>query len=169
MTQEINLIAAASNNGVIGKIGKIPWYLPDDFKYFAKTTSGYPVIMGRKTYESIIAHLGKPLPNRKNIILTKQKNFSAPGCEIFYTPSSLLKRCENEAKIFVIGGGEIYKEFLPLATKVFLTRVNLNCEGDTFFPKLDSAKWQETSSVYHPKDAKHAVDFFWLIFDKINP
>ncbi len=166
MVREIYLIAALSNNKVIGKVGEIPWYLPDDFKYFAKTTTGHTVVMGRKTYESIFKRLGKPLPNRQNVILTSQKDFVAPDCLVCHSVQEILDKTDSNKPLFIIGGEKSYKEFLPLANKLFLTKVNLDCDGDTFFPEYNQSEWREISSIYHPKDEKHTVDFAFKVFTR---
>jgi dihydrofolate reductase len=164
----ISLIAAASKNLVIGNKGEIPWYLPDDFKHFAEKTKGHTVIMGQKTYESIVARLGHPLPNRKNIVLSFQADFIAPGCTVFNSIEKALDEVKEEKEVFIIGGGKVYESFLPFANKIYLTEVNLECLGDTYFPTYNKNDWEIVSSVYHPKDEKHACDFNFLELVKRN-
>lgn len=130
----ICLIAAVSKNNQIGLHGKMPWHLPEDLSYFRQITSGHPVVMGRKTFESI----GKPLPGRTNIVLTTQTHFSAEGIIALHDIDTLLKLYKtSEETLFVIGGGEIYRTFLPYATSLYLTLINEVVEGDTSFPSYE--------------------------------
>ncbi len=134
MTQ-ISIIAAMTNNHVIGKNNALPWHLPADLKHFKNITMGKPIIMGRKTFESI----GKPLPGRQNIILTRDKNYHIDGCTIIHSLDEL-QSCTNAAEIFVIGGAEIYKQLLPLTQKLYLTFIDTEIDGDSYFPE-----WQKRS------------------------
>lgn len=130
----IYLIAAISQNNQIGLYGKMPWYLPEDLTYFKNITTGHPVVMGRKTFESI----GKPLPNRTNIVLTTNPHFSAPGVIVFHHIDDLVRLYRtNKDPLFVIGGGEIYSAFLPYATSLYLTLINEIVAGDTCFPPFE--------------------------------
>lgn len=140
---QVALIAAMSRNGVIGKEGRIPWRLPNDLRRFASLTRGHPVIMGRKTHDSIIERNGRILPNRSNIILSRSSKLEAPDCLIAHTLEEALRQAEKiDSNIaFVIGGGEIYEVALPIADALFLTTVEIECEGDTFFPKFDQDAW----------------------------
>lgn len=153
----IHLVVAVAENGAIGKDNQLLWHLPDDLKQFKKLTSGHTVVMGRKTYESI----GKPLPNRTNVIITRNENYEAPGCIVV---SSLEEAIRTESDVYIIGGAEIYQQALPLTDRIHLTEVQTSVEGDTFFPKLDSAEWHELSRETHPTDEKHryAFDFVEL-------
>ena len=140
---KIYLIAAVAKNGVIGNEGKIPWHFPEDLKRFKRLTSGHAIIMGRKTYESI----GRPLPQRRNLVLTRQNNLELPpGGEALPTLEEALQLCRErqEEKVFVIGGGEIYARAFPLADGLYLTYVDQEVEGDTFFPSWDKSQWEET-------------------------
>jgi dihydrofolate reductase len=132
----ITLIAACSENRAIGKNGTLIWHIPEDLKRFKKLTLGHIIVMGRKTFESI----GKALPGRTNIILTRDKNFKADGCLVYNKMSDILELFEKN-NIFVIGGGEIYKQFLDKADRIELTLIHKNFEGDTFFPELEN-NWQ---------------------------
>ena len=133
------LIAAISDNGIIGADGKIPWHISDDLKRFKRLTTGHPVIMGRKTYES----LGKPLPNRRNIILTRQ-----PGPDHFASLDAALKSCADQT-IFIIGGAEVYRQALPIADVLHLTHVHQSPAGDTYFPDYDRTAWREVHREDH--------------------
>ncbi|MCL2283756.1 MAG: dihydrofolate reductase [Fibromonadales bacterium] len=149
----ISLIAAVSENGVIGKDNKLPWHLPADLQFFKKTTLGHSIIMGRKNFESI----GKALPGRTNIVLTKNPNFTAEGIEIAHSLNDAFKiACNNEC--FIIGGAEIYREALPFCQKLYITRVHGVFEGDTYMPEFES-KFRRASCEKHFKDEKNAWDF----------
>ncbi len=160
----ISLIVAASENNVIGNSGKLPWSLPNDLKYFRDLTVGKPVIMGRKTLESI----GKPLPGRQNIVITSQNTLPLPGCDTADSPARALEKAEESGakEVFVIGGGQIFHDLLPLANRVYLTRVHATIEGDTFFPKLDQAAWTEISRERHPADPKHLHDYTFFVYER---
>lgn len=153
----ISLIAAVSKNNVIGNKGKIPWKLSTDMKRFATLTKGHMVVMGRKTYESILAHLGKPLPDRKNIVITSQPSYEAPGCEIVPSLMDAVKGTYLD-ELFIIGGERAYIEGLALADKMYLTVVDTTCEGDAFFPKWDKSEWKLIRSEPVPKDEKNQFD-----------
>ena len=150
----ISLIVAASENNAIGKNNQLLWHLPNDLRYFKNTTWGMPVIMGRKTFESV----NKPLPGRINIVITRQPNWKANQV---ITAASLDEALQQAAathckEVFVIGGGEIYQQALTLAQFVYLTRVHAVVEADTFFPVLNSNDWELVSSDDFPADEKHA-------------
>lgn len=153
----LSLIVAASENDAIGKDNAIPWHLPDDLKFFRKKTEGHPIIMGRKCYESI----GRPLPNRRNIIVTRDQTYEAPGCEISSSLDEAIMFAgkDHPDEIFVIGGGEIYRLAMPQADRIYMTRVHAEISGDIFFPKIDPTKWKETESLEHPADDAHAYPF----------
>lgn len=152
-------IIAYSQNRVMGKNNQLPWHLPDDLKHFKALTIGKPIVMGRKTFES----LGKPLPNRRNIILSRDKSLQVPGCEVIHSIEEL---AGTEDEIMVIGGAEVFKLLLPHITTLYLTEVLANVEGDTFLPDFDSKKWRENSREHHPKDEKHAYAFDFVTLKK---
>lgn len=152
----ITLIAAAAENNALGKDNQMVWHLPDDFKHFKKLTSGHHIIMGRKTLES----MNGPLPNRINIIITRKDDYTYQGCTIVHSLEEALKACPQNEEVFVIGGGEIYKQAIDRADKIELTRVHTTIDdADTFFPEIDKEKWQLTKEEYHPNDEKHKFDF----------
>ncbi len=161
---KISLIVAAAENNVIGKDNDLPWRLPDDMKFFVRTTKGHHILTGRKNLESF----GKLLPNRTNIVLTRDKSYQFEGAEIFYELKDAIQFAKEngEEELMIIGGGEIYKQSLPIADCVYLTRVHTKIEGDTLFPKL-GPEWKEVSSEYHPKDEKHQFDFTFKEYEKI--
>jgi dihydrofolate reductase len=134
---------AVAENGVIGKENNLPWHLPEDLKHFKELTLGKTVLMGRKTYESIVTRLGKPLPGRKNVVITRQTDYKVPdGVLIFSNLETAFKELANE-DIYVIGGAEIYKQALPYAQKFFLTRVKGKYQGDAFFPPVNWSQWEK--------------------------
>ncbi len=153
----IALIVAAAANQAIGKAGQLLWHLPKDLKFFKNTTWGMPVIMGRKTFESV----NKPLPGRINIVITSNADWKAEGAQTASSLADALEQAKatNCKEIFVIGGGEIYRQALPLADTVYLTRVHAELEGDTFFPVLDENEWQMTSNDDFETDEKHIYSF----------
>lgn len=159
----ISLIFATSENGVIGKNGSLPWDLPDDLKHFRDITRGKTVIMGSKTYESI----GRPLPKRRNIIISRDQNYQVEGCEVVHSPQEALELAQNDGEIMIIGGATIYEAFLPLADRVYLTRVHTRIEGDTFF-HFDTNQWSVVEEEYHPADAQHTYSFSFMTLEPKN-
>lgn len=149
------LIAAMAENRALGKDNQLLWHLPDDFKRFKQLTSGHYIIMGRKTFESLP---GK-LPNRTHIIVSRQMGYQVDDCLTVNSLEEALRQVPQDQDVFIIGGGEIYTQALPIADVVELTRVHTEVEADTFFPEIKSNEWQLTSEDYHPKDEKHAFDF----------
>ena len=153
----ISLIAAMSENGVIGHQNKLPWHLPEELKYFREKTRDKPVIMGRKTFESMDS---KPLPNRFNIILTHALDFRAADCKIVHSVSDALKAAGDCQEIMIIGGAEVYKAFLPVASRIYLTLIHQTYWGDTVFPTVDWLAWKMLS-------AEKRDQFTLKVFDKI--
>lgn len=153
----ISLIAALSENGVIGNENALPWHYPEDLQYFKKMTLGKPVIMGRRTFESMKS---RPLPNRLNIILTQDRNFQAQGCTIVYSELEALAAAQDVPEVMVIGGEMIFKIFLPLASRMYLTFIHKKVQGDTFFPEVDWTLWKKIS-----EEKQNELSF--LVFDRI--
>ena len=161
----IALIAARDQKGAIGKDGDLPWRLPDDLRHFKKRTLGCPVVMGRKTWES----LPFPLPGRRNLVLTRQDTYPAEGAEVFQDVDALLQAIGDAEKVYVIGGGEIYRMFLPHADELDVTEVETEVSGaDAFFPAVEGSEWQEDASEAHPADEKHAFAFTWRLLSRIR-
>ena len=160
----ISIIVGTSENGVIGYSNEIPWHLPRDLKHFALITKGHSVLMGRKTYESIIRRLGHPLPERKNVILTRQKDFKTPGCVVVHSWDEVAAETKGE-EIFVCGGADIYKLALPFADKIYLTVVHTVLEGDVYF-NFDKSQWIEISKEFHPRDEKNEFDCTFYEYEK---
>jgi len=159
----ISIIVAVAKNRVIGKNGDIPWHLPDDLRHFAKITKGHTVIMGRKTYESIVNRLGKALSERKSYVITMQGSYKAPGCIILTSIDDAIWTFSSTAEeVFVIGGKEIYEQFLPIADKLYITEININCDGDVRFPKYDHNRWRMVKKEHHPKDEFHEHEFDFI-------
>jgi dihydrofolate reductase len=165
----ISLIAALSQNRVIGKNNDLPWHLPDDMKYFMQTTKAHYVIMGRKNYDSIPEKF-RPLPNRTNIVVTRQKNFQAPGCIVVNALEDGLElaKANNEKEVFIIGGSEIYNQGFPLATRLYLTEIMAHLEGDTYFPEFNKSQWKEVSRKHHLSDERHKFPFDFVVFERDN-
>ena len=163
MNTKIVLIVAAAENNAIGKDNKMLWHLPNDFKYFKQNTIGYSVIMGRKTFESI----EKPLPERRNIVLTRDIQYRNPDVDVANSINEVLTYCRDERKIFVIGGAEIYKQVLPITHQVLLTRVHAEIDGDAFFPELPGAEWNLISQDKRQKDDKHAFDYTFEVWERL--
>lgn len=155
--QPIYAIVVMSKNHVIGKNNQLLWHLPDDLKHFKNLTLHQVIIMGRKTYTSI----GKALPSRINIVITHDEQFVAPDCTVVSSISAAFSEAEKYAdkKIFVIGGGEIYRQAMPFITTIYLTLVDANIDGDTYFPELNSEEWIEVKKEKHPADARHLNAF----------
>ncbi|UEG51221.1 dihydrofolate reductase [Ferruginibacter lapsinanis] len=157
----ISFVVAASENNAIGKDNQLLWHLPNDMRFFKNTTWGSVVIMGRKSFES----MGKALKGRINIVITRQDNWQAEDTIVAKDLQDALKKAEatNCKEIFIIGGGEIYKQSLGIADKIYLTRVHTRIDGDTFFPELDQAQWELVSKEDFKKDEKHLYDYSFQI------
>ena len=157
--REIVLVVARARNGVIGRDGKLPWHIPADLKHFKRVTAGTPMIMGRRTFDS----LPGLLPGRRHIVLTRDTGWSAEGAEVAHTPEAALALADAE-RISIIGGAEIFALYEPLATTVELTEVALDAEGDTYMPSFDPARWHEVSQEKHQAvDGKPAFTFLRLV------
>lgn len=155
----IRVVVAAAENGVIGNDNKLIWHLPADLKRFKELTLGFPIIMGRKTFESI----GRALPGRRNIVITRDKNFTVEGVERVHSPEMALTVCGDEERVSIIGGGEIYRHFMPLAHELFITRVHENFEGDTYFPE-PGEDWELFGSEAFEPDEKNKHAFTLLSY-----
>mgnify|MGYP001816333384 CR=1 FL=1 len=157
----LTIIVAAGENDAIGKDNKLIWHLRDDLKRFKTLTSGHHIIMGRKTFESF----PKPLPNRVHVVISRQENYQVPeGVIVVNSLEKALEITKNDSQPFIIGGGEIYKQGMALADKIELTRVHESFEADTFFPKIDTSIWKETSNTLHKKDEKHQYSFSFITY-----
>lgn len=163
-TSNLTIIVAAGENNAIGKDNDLIWHLSDDLKRFKSLTNGHHIIMGRKTFESF----PKPLPNRTHIVITRQSNYKAPeGVIIVNSLEDAIDASKNDQQPFIIGGGEIYKQSMPLADKIELTRVHSNFENaDTYFPEINITKWQEINRITHDADEKHAHAFSFITYKR---
>ncbi|MFC4263771.1 dihydrofolate reductase [Ferruginibacter yonginensis] len=164
---KISIIVAASSNNAIGHQNKLLWHLPVDLKFFKNTTWGMPVIMGRKTFESV----GKPLPGRLNIVVTSNAEWQSPNTLTATTLQSAIDKAatSNCNEIFITGGGEIYRQSMAIADIIYLTRVHTQIDGDTFFPEIDTNLWELTKSYTVTKDEKNAFDMTFETWQKITP
>jgi dihydrofolate reductase len=164
----VSMIWAMAENNVIGRDNKLPWHLPNDLKYFKQLTTGKPVIMGRKTYDSI----GRPLPNRTNIIITRDANFSAEGVKVVNSLDEAIELAEAiclvnaQEEVIVMGGAEIYKLCLPRADRLYVTLVHADVEGDAYFPEIDLSHYQEVKREFFEKDGPNPYDYSFCVFER---
>lgn len=160
----VSAIVAATENWVIGKDNQIPWYLSSDFKHFKRTTINHHIIMGRNTYRSI----GRPLPKRTNIILTRDPFYVVQGCLVAHSIEESLEIAQNngETEVFIIGGGTIYQQTMQYWDRVYLTVVHTELEGDVFFPEIDNSQWGNTFWERHSADEKNDFDYSFKIFER---
>jgi len=155
---KISIVAAMTPERVMGHNNKMPWHLPADLKHFKEVTWGKPIVMGRKTFESI----GRPLPGRENIVITRNRTLSIEGCTVVHSLEEAFEVLKDHSEIMVVGGADIYEQVLPLANTLYLTRIHQSFEGDTYFPAWDAKLWQEVQCEYHDSDADnpHPYTFF---------
>ena len=156
----LSLIVAVAKNGVIGRDGGLPWHLPADLRHFRTVTMGHPILMGRKTHESI----GRPLPGRRNLVLSRDRRYRSEGCSVVNSIEAALEAAGADAELMVIGGEAVYRLALPLSSRIYLTRVHEPFAGSVLFPDPDSADWREVRREDHSADARnpHDYSFIWL-------
>ncbi len=154
-------VVAISENHVIGKDNQLLWYLPNDLKHFKDITTGHTVIMGRKTFDSV----GKPLPKRRNIIITRQA-ITIAGCEVVNSVEAALALCAGEEEVFIVGGAEIYKLAMPLTNRIYLTIVHKQFDGDSFFPEISKQEWREVSREDHQPDEKNSLPYSFITLER---
>ena len=159
---QLHLIVAHARNGVIGKEGKLPWYLPEDLKHFKRTTLGKPVIMGRKTWES----LGRPLPGRRNIVVTRQTGFTAEGAEVYSNLQDAVAAVKDEPIAFIMGGAQIYAEAMPQIEVAHITVLNADFEGDAFFKPLTDDEWNLVEEATFPATDTHPCSFSIRLYER---
>ena len=159
----LSMIVAMARNRVIGADGKIPWHLPNELQLFKSVTMGHHIIMGRKTYESI----GRLLPGRTTVIVTRQKDYSVAGAKIAHTLEQAVALCAGDSEIFVIGGGELYRAAMPIADRLYLTVVDAEPAGDTQMPEFNPAEWQLQSTKQYSRDERHAHDYRFEVHDRV--
>jgi dihydrofolate reductase len=167
----ISLIVAIGANRAIGKNNRLLWRLPNDMKFFKETTSGHPVITGRRNYESI-PEAFRPLPDRQNIVVTSQRGYSAPGALVVHSIEEALQEAQKSAtdEIFIIGGGKVYVEVMEkkLIDRMYITHVHADFEADTFFPGWNAADWSVETIAQHPADDRHAYSFDIRVYDRVQ-
>ena len=165
--RNISMIVAVSKNNVIGKNNSLAWHLPDDMNYFSNMTKGHSIIMGRKNWESIPEKY-RPLPNRKNIVVTRNKEFQDNGATVVNSIEKAIKvsRASEDEEIFIIGGGEIYKLGFKYVDKLYITEIYAEVDGNTYFPEWNKRDWKEISRISHPSDEKHEYSFDYVIYMK---
>ena len=162
-TPRICLIAALAANRVIGKDNALPWRLPADLKRFKQLTIGHPVVMGRKTYESI----GKPLPGRRNLVITRNRGYGAAGCEVVHSLDAALAACRGAEQIFIIGGAELYREALPRAQRLEFTEIHAEFAGDALFPEFPIEQWHETGREVHGDESGIPFRYDFARYERI--
>lgn len=161
----INAVLAISKNGVIGDSNDLPWYLSADLVRFRKLTTGHTVIMGRKTWKAIVDRIGKPLPNRTSVVLTRDTQFSPQGAVVVHNLKDALKKANDG---FIIGGAELFQQALPYVERLYLTEVDADIPGDTYLPEFDRSQWREVSRESHPADEKNDYPYTFLVFERNN-
>ena len=158
----LSLIAARARNGVIGRNNQMPWKIAGEQAYFKRMTMGHPIVMGRKTWESI----GRPLPGRRNVVVTRNRAYVAPGAEVVGSLDDALALLAGVDEMFVIGGGELYAQALPRADRILLTEIDADFEGDTFMPPVDPSQWRETSREQHPPSGDRAFGYSFVVYER---
>ena len=160
----ISLLLAASENNIIGKNNQLPWHLPDDLRYFKNLTWALPILMGRKTFDSI----GKPLPGRKSIVITRNNDWRHEGVDVVHSVDEAVDQAaaSGAKEIFVIGGAQIFKAALPKANRIYLTRIHHHFDGDVFFPEINTQDWHLASSRFCEKDEKNAYDHTYQVWER---
>ena len=160
----VSLIVAMAQNGVIGRDNSLPWRLPKDLKRFKASTLGKPILMGRKTYESI----GRPLPGRANLVLTRDRRWCADGVTVVHSVEEALQHIGGSDELVAIGGAEVYRLVLPFARRIYLTHVHADVPGDTFFPDFDPTQWSDVECSMHPADEDHAYPVTFVTLERRN-
>ena len=163
MSTRISIVVAMDTKGVIGRDNGLPWHLPADLQHFKRTTMGKPILMGRKTHESI----GRPLPGRTNIVITRDSGYRAAGCVVVNSIDAALEAAGEQDEIMVIGGAEFYRQVLPRTDTIYLTRIHESFDGDTCFPGLNAADWCEVERSDHAADSKNPHDYSFIRLDRM--
>ena len=160
----MSIVVAMAANGVIGRDNQLPWHLPADLKHFKQTTMGKPILMGRKTWESI----GRPLPGRTNIVITRDSSYSAAGCEVVNSIDAAIAAAGEQDEVMVIGGAELYRQVLSDTDTIYLTRIHEAFDGDTCFPELRNTEWHQVERVDHEADEKNSHDYSFIRLDRVH-
>ncbi|MCJ0743864.1 dihydrofolate reductase [Pedobacter montanisoli] len=163
ITKKLSIVVAVSSNNAIGKGNELLWYLSADLKHFKNITTGHTIIMGRKTYESI----GKPLPNRRSIVITHNKDYKIEGAEVVHSLNDALDLLGENEEGFIIGGAQIYNQVLPFCNKIYLTTVHHHFDADAFFPEIDRKVWKETEKAEHKADERNEFDYTFSTLEKM--
>ena len=158
----VSLVVAWAENGVIGKDNQLPWRLPADLRYFKKLTTGHTIVMGRKTFESI----GKALPNRRSIVITRRKDFHADGVDIAHSLDEALVLSQGENEVFIVGGADIYRAALPRADRMYVTIVHASPDGDVLFPDYDKHAWTTMSTERHASDERNSFPYSFVVMER---
>jgi dihydrofolate reductase len=161
---KIAIVVAMAENRVIGRDNRLPWYLPADLRHFKQLTVGKPVLMGRKTHESI----GRALPQRINIVITRDRSYRAPGCVVVYSIESALKAAEGHEEAMVIGGTDLYRQLLPTADRIYLTLVHAGFEGDARFPEINQGEWREVERIDCAPDEKNPWPYSFIRLERVT-
>ncbi|NIN36559.1 MAG: type 3 dihydrofolate reductase [Gammaproteobacteria bacterium] len=161
---KISLIVAMDRNGIIGQDYTLPWRLSSDLKYFKAVTMGKPIVMGRKTHESI----GRPLPGRDNVVLSRETDYQAEGCTVLNSLEDFYKQYADAGEVMIMGGADLYEQTLDKATRIYLTKVHAEVEGDTWFPKMDWDIWEEVGRQDFKADARNEYDYSFVILERNN-
>jgi dihydrofolate reductase len=161
----LSIIVAVADNGVIGSGNQLPWRLPDDLKRFKALSLGKPIVMGRKTFDSI----GRPLPGRLNIVISRQPGLDIPGCRVVSSLDDAIAAAQPAPEIVIVGGADIYRQVLPQVHTIHLTRVHADVPGDVVFPTLQEQEWREVAKEYHPADERHAHAFTFSTLERVAP
>lgn len=158
--RNISIIVAMANNRIIGANNTMPWRCPEDLKYFKSLTMGHHMIMGRKTFDSI----GKPLPGRVSVIVTRNRDLEIEGCVMAHSLDEAIRACKDDNEIFIVGGAELYALALPLVNKLYITEIQQDFDGDTYFPEFDKTKWRETAREERHQDAPQPLDYHFVTY-----
>lgn len=163
----LSAIVAVAHGNVIGKKNELPWYLPADLKRFRDLTRGHAVIMGRHTADSIIERNGKPLPERENIVITRDASYAPEGFTVVHSLDEALEKVKDK-DAFVIGGQQIYALALPVLDRLYITEIDIDIDGDAYFPAIDTNEWQEIERESHEKDEKNLYDYTYVTLERVN-
>lgn len=164
----IAYVVAMDDNRLIGRQNDLPWRLPDDMRWFRERTIGKPCIMGRKTYDSLPNRF-RPLPGRLNIVVTRNRDYEAPGALVVHSVEDALRAAGEVDEIIIVGGADLFRKLMSLVDRLYLTRVHGAAEGDVYFPEYDAAEWREVFHEEHPSDDRHAYAFTWLVLERVLP
>ena len=160
---QISAIVAMSKNRVIGRQNQLPWHLPADLRHFKKITLGHPIVMGRNTFTSI----GRALPGRRNIVISRNPRFEASGCEVFHSIDGALQAVSSADEVFIIGGAQLFQECLPKIERIYLTLIHADIAGDTFFPEIDYSRWREMAKENHTPDGENQYSYSFITLQKL--